>query len=284
MKKEEAIIKLKRDLEIRRYSLGTIHRYSYVVERFLDYIGNKKEIDDLNEYDAIEYLQVLTNERHYKSSSYNNINAILKFFLETTLEKNVGYKRMPNAKLEVRIKMVPDKKTILYIINKTENLKHKCWYCLAYGSGLRTCEISKLKMKDIDSKNMKVTVVGKGNKERITVLPIITLNYLKEYVITNNIRNRESYLFEGQGIPYISESTISRSFRDIVKKLGLDNRITIHSLRRSFATHLLRNGTDIQIVKELMGHNSITTTMGYAQVVYKEKEIKNPLDGESNEL
>lgn len=284
MKKEEAIIKLKRDLEIRRYSLGTIHRYSYVVERFLDYIGNKKEIDDLNEYDAIEYLQVLTNERHYKSSSYNNINAILKFFLETTLEKNVGYKRMPNAKLEVRIKMVPDKKTILYIINKTENLKHKCWYCLAYGSGLRTCEISKLKMKDIDSKNMKVTVVGKGNKERITVLPIITLNYLKEYVITNNIRNRESYLFEGQGIPYISESTILRSFRDIVKKLGLDNRITIHSLRRSFATHLLRNGTDIQIVKELMGHNSITTTMGYAQVVYKEKEIKNPLDGESNEL
>ena len=267
MTRNEAIIKLENDLRVRRYSLGTIHRYCYVVNGFLGYMNDEKDIDELNEKDAIKYLEMLTNERHYKSSSYNNINAILKFFLETTLEKNIGYKRMPNAKLEVRIKMVPNKETILHIINNTYNLKHKCWYCLAYGSGLRTCEIAKLKMKNVDSKNMK-----------------ITLNYLKEYVIKNNIRNREAYLFKGQGVEHISESSISRSFRDVVKILGLDKRITVHTLRRSFATHLLRGGTSLEVVKELMGHNSITTTMGYVNVVYREKKIKNPLDSESNEL
>ena len=284
MKRDEAIVKLENDLKVRRYSLGTIHRYSYVVERFLDYIGTKKEIDDLNEKDAINYLEMLTDERHYKASSYNNINAILKFFLETTLEKNIGYKRMPNAKVEVRIKMVPDKDTIIKIINGTKNLKHKCWYCLAYGSGLRTCEIAKLKMKNIDSKNMKITVIGKGNKERITVLPKMTLDYLKEYVIKNKISGRETYLFKGQESECASEVTISKSFYNVVKRLGLDTRITIHSFRRSFATHMLRSGVDIETVKELMGHNSISTTSSYAQVVYKEKQIKNPLDGESNEL
>lgn len=284
MKRDEAIVKLENDLKVRRYSLGTINRYSYVVERFLDYIGTKKEIDDLNEKDAINYLEMLTDERHYKASSYNNINAILKFFLETTLEKNIGYKRMPNAKVEVRIKMVPDKDTIIKIINGTKNLKHKCWYCLAYGSGLRTCEIAKLKMKNIDSKNMKITVIGKGNKERITVLPKMTLDYLKEYVIKNKISGRETYLFKGQESECASEVTISKSFYNVVKRLGLDTRITIHSFRRSFATHMLRSGVDIETVKELMGHNSISTTSSYAQVVYKEKQIKNPLDGESNEL
>ena len=279
MKKEEALLKLEKDLKIRRYSLGTIHRYTYVTERFLDYIKDK-EIDDLDEYEAIEYLNHLTEERHYKPSSYNNINAILKFFLEVTLEKNVGYKRMPNAKLEVRIKVTPSRDTIMYILNNTINLKHKCWFSLAYGSGLRTCEIAKLKMKDIDSKNMKIRVIGKGNKERITVLPFMTLDLLKKYVIRENIKGKESYIFKGQGIEHISESTISRTFRDKVKKLKLDKRITIHSLRRSFATHLLRMGVDIETVKELMGHNSITTTSSYAKVVYDEKEIKNPLDSE----
>ena len=282
MKKKEALLKLESDLEIRRYSLGTVHRYTYVTERFLDYMKDKS-VDELDEYDAIKYLNHLTKERHYKPSSYNNINAILKFFLEVTLEKNVGYKRMPNAKLEVRIKVTPSRDTIMYILNHTINLKHKCWYSLAYGSGLRTCEIAKLKMKDIDSKNMKIKVIGKGNKERITVLPITTLELLKEYVIRENIKGKESYIFEGQGVEHISESSISRSFRDLVKKLGLDSKITIHSLRRSFATHLLRMETDIETVKELMGHNSITTTSSYAQVVYAEKKIKNPLDSESYE-
>ena len=283
MNKKEALVKLEKDLKIRRYSETTIHRYKYVLNRFLAFIKDK-EIDNLNEYDAIEYLNYLTTERHYKSSTYNNINSILKFFLEVTLEKDIGYKRMPNAKLEVRLKVTPEKDEIMYIINNTKNIKHKCYYALAYGSGLRTCEIAKLKVKDIDVKNMKIKVIGKGNKERITILPEETLRYLREYCKEENITKKDKYLFKGQkDHDYVSESTISRSFRENVDKLKLDKKITIHSLRRSFATHLLRMGVDIQIVKELMGHNSITTTSSYAKVVYESKKIKNPLDSEPYE-
>ena len=131
---------------------------------------------------------------------------------------------------------------------------------------------------------MKIKVLGKGNKERITVLPEETLRYLREYCKEEKITRKDKYLFKGQkGHDYVSESTISRSFRENVDKLKLDKKITIHSLRRSFATHLLRMGVDIQIVKELMGHNSITTTSSYAKVVYESKKIKNPLDSEPYE-
>lgn len=281
MNKKEALLKLENDLKIRRYSLGTVHRYIYVVEKFLDKID--KQIDLLDEYDAIKYLNYLTIEKHYKPSSYNNINAILKFFLETTLEKNVGYKRMPNAKLEVRVKVTPSKEEIIKVLRYTNNLKHRLWYSLAYGSGLRTCEIAKLKLNNFDEKNMKINIIGKGNKERITLLSNLSLKLLNRYIKENNIQTENEYLFKGQGVEHISESSISRSFRDIVRKTKLNKKITIHSLRRSFATHLLRMGTDIQVVKELMGHNSISTTSSYAQVVYIERKIKNPLDSELNE-
>lgn len=283
MTKEEILKKLKNDLMIRRYSLGTVNRYLYVINRFLDYMKDKP-IESLNEYDALDYLSFLTKERNYKSSSYNNINAIIKFFLETTLEKNIGYRKLPNAKLEVRIKVTPSKQLILKILENTTNLKHKCWYSLAYGSGLRTCEIAKLKVKDIDSKNMKIKVIGKGNKERLTLLSEYSLKLLLQYCKKYNITKNDSYLFKGEAKEHIHEGSISRSFSDLVKRLNINMIVTIHSLRRSFATHLLRMGVDIETVKELMGHNSITTTSSYAQVVYLEKKIKNPLDSELYEI
>ena len=135
-----------------------------------------------------------------------------------------------------------------------------------------------------DSRNMKIKVIGKGNKERITVLPQMTLNLLRQYCKEYEVTKYNEYLFGKKWMEHISESSISRSFKDKVRKLGLDDRISIHSLRRSFATHMLRMGVSIEEVKELMGHNSITTTSSYMKVVYNEKQIKNPLDSESYEI
>ena len=277
--KNEILKKLENDLERRGYSSQTIKRYDYIVGSFINYINEDKRIKDYNENDVIEYLNYLRKVRSYKNSSYNNVNSILKFFLEVTLEKDIGYRRLPNRKVEIRKKVRPDRETILKIINNTDNLKHKCWYSLAYGSGLRVSEIARLKVKNIDSKNMKIIVIGKGNKERITVLPKTTLKLLREYVIKEKITGKEEYLFKGQqGRKFIHEGSISRSLTDVVKKLKLNKEITMHSLRRSFATHMLRDNVNIEIVKELMGHNSITTTSGYIEYVYKEIKIKNPLD------
>ena len=281
--KSEVLIKLENDLEMRGYSSQTKKRYNYIINSFIDYmnkLNKEKNIDDYNEYDVINYMKYLKDTRSYKNSSYNNVNSILKFFLEVTLERDIGYRRLPNRKVEIRKKIRPDRDTILEIVNKTENLKHKCWILLAYGSGLRISEIARLKVKNIDSKNMKITVIGKGNKERITVLPKITLGILKKYVKELNIIDKDEFLFKGQARrEFIHEGSISRSLSDTVKKLNLSKEITMHSLRRSFATHMLRdNNVNIEIVKELMGHNSITTTSGYIEYVYKELQIKNPLD------
>ena len=281
--KSEVLIKLENDLEMRGYSSQTKKRYNYIISSFIDYmnkLNKEKNIDDYNEYDVINYMKYLKDTRSYKNSSYNNVNSILKFFLEVTLERDIGYRRLPNRKVEIRKKIRPDRDTILEIVNKTENLKHKCWILLAYGSGLRVSEIARLKVKNIDSKNMKITVIGKGNKERITVLPKTTLEILKKYVKELNIIDKDEFLFKGQAKrEFIHEGSISRSLSDTVKKLNLSKEITMHSLRRSFATHMLRdNNVNIEIVKELMGHNSITTTSGYIEYVYKELQIKNPLD------
>lgn len=282
MSKNVYLEKLKRDLERRRYSETTIQRYLYIVNKFLDY-KKDKEILALTEEEAIDYLDYLTKERNYKKSSYNNINSILKFFLEITLEKNISYRSMPSVKVERKVKVVPSKETILSIIDYTENLKHKLWYSLAYGSGLRLCEIATLKLSNFDMENMKVIVVGKGNKERITLLSKHSLKLLNKYIKENNITEKNEYLFKGQKKDYIHKETISRSFKEVVDKMKLNERITLHSLRRSFATHLLRMGEPMEVVKELMGHESITTTSGYVQYVYKELQIKNPLDSEPYE-
>ncbi len=281
--KELALKKLENDLRIRRYSDTTIKRYLYITNLFLDFIkGN--DIEKLTEKDVILYLDYLTKVRNYKASSYNNVNAILKFFLEVTLNKDIGYRRLPNVKVEIKEKVIPTKEEVLKIINNANDIKQKCWYALAYGSGLRCSEIARLKVQDIDSKNMKIKVSGKGKKERLTVLPIITLKLLRKYCKEYDITKYNKYLFEGKRCEHIHEVTISKLFKAQVIKLGLDKNISIHSLRRSFATHLLRMGVALEEVKELMGHNSITTTSSYMKVVYIEKEIKNPLDSESYEI
>lgn len=284
MEEEAVISKLKKDLKIRRYAQSTIFRYVYVVKSFLEFNQGKKYIDNLNEYDVIEYLNYLTNVRNYKSSSYNNINAILKFFLEVTLEKDIGYRRLPNAKVPVLNKKIISQEEIKTLINASIDIRQKCWFALAYGSGLRCGEIARLKVTDIDSKNMKIRVSGKGNKERLTVLPKSTLNWLREYCIVSKTTKYDEYLFVNSHDNFISEAVISKSLKRLVKNLGMDEKITMHSLRRGFATQSLRIGVPIEVVKELMGHNSISTTMNYIKAVYEDTKIKSPLDSEVYEI
>ncbi len=284
LSKNDALIKLEKDIEMRRYSQATVKRYTYIAGKFLDYMNDSKPIEELDEYDVINYLNYLTKERNYKASTYNNVNAILKFFLVVTLEKNISDRRLPNAKVEFRLKCIPTKAQIERIIADESNLKRKCWYSLAYGSGLRTCEVASLKVKDIRPDNMKVVVIGKGNKERITLLSEKTLKLLRLYCKEYGIKRGDTFLFPGQSKEHISESTISRSLSKIVLELGIEDKITMHSFRRSFITHLLDMGVDIKTVSELAGHASLSTTGGYARVVRMESKIKNPLDCELYEI
>ena len=285
-KKEDILLKLKEDLNIRRFADGTVNRYCYVISKFLNFLDiNDDEIYDIDEYDAISYLKYLTEERNYTSSSYNNINSIIKFFLEVTLEKDIKERRLPSVKLEERLKYIPTSVELKDIIDKITNLKYKLFFELMFGSGLRCWEVAYLKISSVDSVNMKLKFIGKNNKERITVLPNKTLNDLREFCIQEHIYKgtTQEYLFVGRNNPHICEATVYDAVKTIKEKFKIKKNITPHSLRRSFATYLIRMGVKIEVVKELMGHKSLTTTLGYAKVVYYELEIKNTLDSESYE-
>ena len=279
--KSDVLVKLNNDLTLRNYAGLTKDRYSYVCNNFLNYMERSmpdKKISDYDENDAIMYLNYLTTVRHNGDKTYNHVNSILKFLLEVTLEKDIAYKRMPSRKLPDKLKVIPSYNTIMNIINNTENKKHKIWFMLAYGSGLRPIEIVGLKVRNIYARDMKVIVEGKGKKEKMTTLSIETLNLLREYAIEESISGKETYLFPGKGRDYICQASVASALANIVKKLGIEEHVTPMALRRSFATHLLRSGEELQVVKELMGHKSILTTSGYISYMYKELEIKSPLD------
>ena len=254
---------LNESLEIRRYSEATKKRYKTVLKEYLLYEKEKsKELKKLNEKDVIEYLKYLTEERKYKASSYNNVNAILKYYLEVVLDKNISYRKLPNAKIGYRRPVVISKEEYERILKEAKNTRDRCFIKLAYGSGLRVSEIAKLKIENIDSQHLKIVQIGKGNKERITVLPIDTLKELREYCKENKITKEGKYIFlNPEGKP-IASTTVSYRIKEISDKSGV--RKSAHKLRGEFATEMLRMEVPLIIVQALMGHTSPETTSKYA--------------------
>ncbi|MGK4568084.1 tyrosine-type recombinase/integrase [Flavobacterium sp. 3HN19-14] len=148
---------------------------------------------------------------------------------------------------------------------------------LCYGMGLRVSEVIALKIADIDSKNMQVLVErGKGKKDRYANLPVSILEQLRHYYLMYKPKN---YLFEGEDGGKYSVRSVQQVFKTALDKSGCSKKVGIHSLRHSFATHLLEQGTDIRFIQELLGHNNIQTTLLYTAVTdNKIRKIISPLD------
>lgn len=165
------------------------------------------------------------------------------------------------------------------LIDTIENLKHRMIIMLLYSSGLRVSEIAHLKITDIDSKNMRIKVVqGKGAKDRYTILSQQVLLELRAYYL---IYRPKEYLFNGQGAGKpISVRSIQHLMQNALIRLGLDSKnYTVHTIRHSFATHLVDNGTDLHTVKELLGHTCLQTTMRYLHLTTNRTDgIINPYD------
>ena len=262
-------------LELKHYAFNSCKSYISLFEVFINH-HKTKELNLINENDIRLYLQSLVQQN--KSDSYINqmINSI-KFYYEIVLE-------MPNRfyKLERPIKKQPLPKVISLeevkaLINVTNNLKHKCIISLLYSAGLRRSEILNLKLEDIDSKRMVITIIdSKRNKDRLTILSLSVLEklrcYVKEY-------KPKVYLFEGKkGKQYSAESVV-KIVRNAAIKAKINKRVTPHMLRHSFATHLLENGTSLRYIQSLLGHNSSKTTEIYTQVATNHlKLIKSPIE------
>ena len=244
-------------------------------EKYINYY-NGSDLKSLNEDDIRKFIHHQTKLN--KSKSYLNqlINSI-KFYYEIVNNMPHRFYEIERPIPDQKLPKVISKEEVLAMIDITKNIKHKCIIALLYSAGLRRSELLNLKIKDINSKRMVITVSqAKGNKERQTLLGKNILKYLKVYYKEYKHKNN---IFKGQK----NEKYSSNSVLKIVKKAAINARIkqnvSPHMLRHSFATHLLEAGTDIRVIQTILGHNSIKTTEIYTYVATNHiKVIKNPLD------
>lgn len=270
---DEYLLKLK---EL-RYSESTIRIYQSAFEEFINF-HYKADIDKITEPMIIEFLRYLVMERNV-SESYQNvsINAI-KFYYERVLGGQRKLYQVDRPRREQRLPIVFSTSEISALLKHTENLKYRTILAVIYSGGLRISEVINLKIKDIDSKRMQIRIEeAKGKKDRYTLLSTKALKMLREYY---KRWQPKEYVFEsGYNGGRYSARSIQQVFKTSMEKAGIMKKATVHTLRHSFATHLLEQGTDIRYIQSLLGHYSTKTTEIYTHITTKGFDtIKNPMD------
>jgi site-specific recombinase XerD len=207
---------------------------------------------------------------------HTTINA-LKFYYEQVLKNAKLFIEVPRPKKPFKLPTVHSTVQVKQLIDSIENVKHKAMLMLGYAAGLRVSEIVNLKLQDIDSARMVINVrCAKGKKDRQVMLSPILLQKLRAYYI---IYKPRVFMFEGQCGGQYSIRSVQEVFKSAKLKAGNRKKGGIHSLRHSFATHLMEAGTDIRIIQELLGHNNIRTTERYTHVSIKKiSMVESPLD------
>ena len=268
--------RMKDDLQLRGLSPRTQATYIVQVTRFARYFN--KLPDKLGEKEVKEYLLHLLNEKHVSYATLAQSYSALKFIYEVTLRRPWAVKRIPYPKTPRKLPVVLSKKEIGAIFSVTTNLKHRAILMMTYSAGLRISEVLHLRLSDIDRARMTVLVrQGKGKKDRYSLLSKVVLQTLDEYLQAYRPR---TWLFPCvyRDEP-ISATSIQKVFRVMKSRAGITKPATVHTLRHSFATHLLEAGCDLHHVQLLLGHKSPQTTTVYLHVSKKDLvRIVSPLD------
>lgn len=263
-------------MKLKNYSPNTIKNYSNWFYFFLKHFPDRKA-STITRNEILNFLVLYRNSHKWSATTQNQLINAIKFFYEKLLNKPREYYDLPRAQKHETLPTVFDETEILAIIKATNNLKHKTILCLAYAGGLRVSEIINLKIADIDSKRMVITLrQAKGRKDRQIMLSekllIMLRAYYKKY-------KPVQWMFEGQHGGQYTTRSINYIVNNAKEKERINKKGSIHAIRHSFATHLLEGGTDLLSIKELLGHNSLKTTMIYTHVSKKHiSKIQSPLD------
>jgi len=261
-----------REMKLRNYSPRTTESYVGVAKDM--YARFKKPLGEVSLAEIKDYLYA-KNERGLSSQTMavyaNAIN-----FLYTQIYRQPDFLKIRQPKRTKKLPVVLNREEIKSLIAATNNIKHRTMLALAYAAGLRVSEVVKARVRDLDFAEMTLTVrQGKGKKDRLTVLSPVLIADLKKLTVG---KNPSDYLFESERGGCLTTATAQKVFYACLKKAGIKKAATFHSLRHSFATHLLENGTDVRYVQELLGHANIRTTQIYTQVTNPNlKNIKSPL-------
>lgn len=278
MTHQEAIEKMGKDFRLRGLSESTFKNYTRNVKKFLNFCN--RPIEELDGDDVRRFLEHLIVEKKLKPRSVNQHSSAIRFFFAVGLNKTMNYNQIPMMKIPKTLPEILTREEVSRIIGVCTNTKHKALLLIAYGSGLRTGEIESLRVRDIDSKQMRIFVKGGKNKcDRYAVLSQSTLVALREYWKIFRPNSPDGWLFPGmRNIGHITRAAISLAFIGSCEKTGINKEVSVHSLRRAFATHMLEDGVDIFKIKELLGHTRIQSTMAYLRLLDTTKDVVSPAD------
>ncbi|HES59292.1 MAG TPA: hypothetical protein ENO18_02580 [Caldithrix sp.] len=276
MKKQIILDQFEKKLAIANFSNQTIKNYRSALLKFLDFITVKKvsEVsDDLIE----EYLYHCKTKYKYSFSSMKQVIASIRFLYAEVLDKPAPKVLFVKMKRPKTLPVVLSKQEITRLIKSTQNVKHKTILLLIYSAGLRLGELLNLKIADIDSKALKIHIVqGKGKKDRYVPLSEKALELLRQYF---KAYKPVEFIIEGAKGGRYSDKSVQSVMQQALKRAGIRKKATVHTLRHSFATHLLDEGTDIRYIQELLGHVRLETTQIYTHVSsYSINQIKSPAD------
>lgn len=304
-------------MRVNHYSKKTEEAYTNWIKQFIVF-NNKTHPEKLGPVEIKNYLNFLAEKKNVSASTQNQALQAILFLYKNILKKDVGWiEQIKFANRKKHLPVVLSKKEVAKVFNNLEGI-NKIIVSLLYGSGLRLSEALKLRIKDIDFDYKQIIVRdGKGEKDRHTILPDSVITDLKNHLNRVYLKHKDD-LKQGKGetiLPYalkkkypnagkefgwqyafpadrfildkdsglvirwhIHESTIQRAVKEAIKKAGITKPASPHTFRHSFATHLLENGYDIRTIQELLGHQSVKTTMIYTHVLNRGLGVRSPLD------
>lgn len=255
---QQFLDRLEQELRIRNYSLRTVRAYLGGVTRYLRFIKGKK-------YPSAETAikEFIVKNNHLAPKTINMMVYAVKFFYAEVLQSAVGI-RIKGQKIARRLPVILSKQEVLRIIGGVTNPKHRLLISLAYGAGLRVSEAVSLCIRDMDMDRKIMHIKeAKGGKDRITMIPE---KLIDDVYAALRDKTPQSYLFESERGGKLHSRSAQKIFHNACQRAGIAKDVHFHSLRHSFATHLIESGVDVRYVQALLGHASIKTTQIYTHV------------------
>jgi len=269
------------DMRMRRLASKTQQSYIRAVKNFTRYLGRSPDTADGED---LRLYQLQLVESGVSNGTLNATITALRFFFKVTLGRSEPVSRMASVHEPRKIPVVMSQDEVARLLKATSSVKYRTLLAVTYGAGLRSSEVAHLKVSDIDSDRMQLRIdQGKGRKDRQAKLSPILVKYLRQWW-SYGLKERKvlqgGWLFPGQNpINPISTRHLHRVIVGAAKLAGIEKHVSMHTLRHSFATHLLEQGVDIRVIQVLLGHKKLETTARYTQVATTIlREITSPLD------
>lgn len=264
---------LKQEMKLRGFSQKTVKSYIHYINEALRFASiGPREVKTADIKDYLEFLAVSGKS----ASTLNTAYSALKFYFESVMKRGF-FVNIPRAKNKRRLPVVLSKQEVAKMLEVIKNSKHHCIISIMYGCGLRVSEVVNIKMLDIDLDRKMLRIYrGKGDKDRYVVLPEKLLLILKRQM---ELKKKDDFLFTNPQNGKMTTRSIDKIVKHSVKSADIKKNVSCHTLRHSFATHLLESGVDIRYIQDLLGHVRLETTQIYTHVAKNNLEnIKSPLD------